>query len=63
MKEITHQLLWSSRYDVEHMAVMAECKRVTGIGGSYKIENRYTDNWYSFITIYYPGAVNDSTTP
>ena len=54
MKEITHQILWSARTGTEHKAVLAECERAASIGGSFKIENRYTDNWYSFITIYYP---------
>lgn len=54
MKEITHQILWSSKTEKEHKAVLAECERVASLGGSFKIENRYTDNWYSFITIYYP---------
>ena len=34
--------------------IMRECERPPGLGGSFKIENKYTDNWYSFITIYYP---------
>lgn len=56
MKEITHQILWSSRTETEHKAVMAECERAASLGGSFKIESRYTDDWYSFITIYYPEA-------
>ena len=55
MKEVTHQILWSSRTEKEHKAVLAECERAAFLGGFFKIENRYTaDNWYSFITIYYP---------
>ena len=54
MKEVTHQILWSTRYEPEHNAVMTECERAVSIGGTFKIENRYTDDWYSFVTIYYP---------
>lgn len=50
----THKLLWSSRYNDEHEAVMAECKRVSELGGTFTIENVYTDNWYSIIKIDYP---------
>jgi hypothetical protein len=53
VKEITHQILWSSSNEKERKAVMAECERAVKFGGYFKIENRYTDNWYSFITIYY----------
>ena len=54
MKSIEHKLLWSSRYEDEHCAVMQEAERVALNGGTFKIENRYSDNWYSIITIYYP---------
>lgn len=46
MKEVTHQILWSSRSEKEHEFVLRECERAIGLGGSFKIENRYTDNWY-----------------
>lgn len=50
-----HRLLWSTRFAEEHTAVMAECKRVTEIGGSFEIVNRWHDsNWYSFVTVHYP---------
>lgn len=54
MKTIEHKLLWSARHEDEHALVLKEAQRVTDIGGSFKIENRYTDNWYSIITIFYP---------
>ncbi len=56
MKEITHQILWSSRSEKEHELIMRECERAVGLGGSFRIVHRYTDNWYSFITIYYSEA-------
>lgn len=51
----THRLLWSTRYQDEHDAVMAECKRVAEMGGTFEIKNDWIgSNWYSIITIYYP---------
>lgn len=58
MKEITHKILWSARTEKEHDLVLKECERVASIGGSFHIENHYVDDWYSFITIYYPKEAN-----
>ncbi len=50
-----HQLIWSNRYAQEHAAVMAECQRVTELGGSFEIVNKFNDGqWTSFFTLYYP---------
>lgn len=59
-KTRTHRLLWSTRYQAEHDSVMAECKRVAEMGGSFEIKNDWLgSNWYSFITIYYPEGISD----
>lgn len=39
MTEITHQ---ASRSEKEPELIMRECERATGLGGSFKIENKYT---------------------
>jgi hypothetical protein len=56
MIKITHKILWSARYQDEHKVVLEECRRVSEAGGTFQIENTYTDNWYSIITVYYPEA-------
>lgn len=51
---IEHKLLWCTRGKPEMELVLKECERVASEGGRFQIQHRYTDDWYSFITIYYP---------
>ncbi len=52
---IEHKILFSQIDKTEHKAVIDECHRVVGLGGTFEIVNKYTDgNWFTFITISYP---------
>lgn len=40
--------------------LIEECKRVAESGGTFSIEHRHSDNWYTFYTIVYPDNIQVS---
>jgi hypothetical protein len=38
--------------------LIAEAKRVAALGGSFAMQNVYSDNWYLVVTINYPEGVS-----